>query len=66
MPTPALSDDVCRTTLELYAEHGNQFAAAEAAGVSRTTFQSRLIEAKRRFGANDPRLEFAYLPKGDT
>lgn len=67
MPTPALSDDVCRTTLELYAEHGNQFAAAEAAGVSRTTFQSRLIEAKRRFGANDPRSAYrSHLIIPDT
>lgn len=48
MGTPKLPDDLCQETVDVFALHGTQFAAATALGLSRTTFQSRLREAKTR------------------
>lgn len=56
MAAVPLSDLKCIETLEIYARHGNQIHGAAEAGVSRTTFQSRLIEARRRIGVRDTPL----------
>lgn len=51
MPTPSLPDDVLRETLTLWKQHGRVLKdAAEASGLARTTFQSRLLQARERFG----------------
>lgn len=50
MAAAPLSDEICAETLALYERHGNQVQAAKAAGLSRGTFQGRLMEAKRRLG----------------
>jgi len=48
MPTPPLSEDVLRQTVDaLQACGGNQTRAAESLGIARGTFQTRLSAAKR-------------------
>lgn len=48
MPTPPLSDEVCREAVEALKAAGNQSAAALALGIARQTLQNRLTQASRR------------------
>lgn len=48
MPTPALSDENLRATVEAVALHGSQCKAAQALGLARSSLQHRLAEAARR------------------
>lgn len=48
MPTPRLTDEQCEDALRLVELHGSITAAADAEGISRGTFQSRVNEARRR------------------
>ena len=48
MPAPQLPESLLRNTIHLLRQYGSQEAAAIAAGVPRTTFQSRLREAMAR------------------
>lgn len=48
MPTPALTDEQCEEALAAVAEYGSATAAADALGMNRRTFSSRLSEARRR------------------
>lgn len=48
MPTPPLSDDLCKEAVEIRSQHRTTSAAALALGVPRATFEHRLKEAARR------------------
>jgi hypothetical protein len=48
MPTPSISDETLQEAAELYLQHGSIRAAANAAGVARTTFWERLKRASER------------------
>lgn len=48
MVTPSLPDKVLQETAEAFLAHGSQQAAADALGLSRQTFQSRLYAAKAK------------------
>ena len=48
MPTPALSDENLRATVEAVALHGSQNKAAQALGLARSSLQNRLAAAARR------------------
>ncbi len=63
MAGPSLSDDQCREAISLYEAHNrNQAHAAAAAGISRSTFQSRLRTAELRgIVAQKPPLETSDL-----
>lgn len=63
MATASLTDDALRETLELFEAHGrNQQHAANAAGMSRSTFQSRLRAAELRgIVVQQPMLETGDL-----
>lgn len=50
MPTPPLSDEACLEALAALKEHGTVTEAALALGMPRATFQSRLKNARHRFG----------------
>jgi predicted phosphodiesterase len=46
MPTPALTDEQFQEALNLYDEHGTEYAAADALGISRPAFANRLRKAR--------------------
>jgi hypothetical protein len=46
--TPPLSEELCNEALAAVEQHGSITAAAEALGIKRPTFQSRVNEARRR------------------
>lgn len=48
MPTPPLSDELAREALQALSEHTTQAAAADALGLNRDTFRSRLKTAQTR------------------
>lgn len=48
MPTPKITDELLADTLAALATHGTATAAAEALGIPRSTFQSRLSRAAER------------------
>lgn len=48
MPTPPLSDELAREALQALSEHSTQAAAADALGLNRDTFRSRLKTAQTR------------------
>lgn len=48
MPQPPLPDDLCQRAVDAFAQYGSKKAAAEALGISRTTFQSQLSTALAR------------------
>lgn len=48
MATPPLSDELCNEALAAVEQYGTITAAAEALGLKRPTFQSRVNEARRR------------------
>ena len=48
MPAQPLTDEQCEEALRLVAHYGSITAAAEALGLKRPTFQSRVNEARRR------------------
>lgn len=50
MPTPPLSDEACLEALAALKEHGTATEAALALNMPRETFQSRLKNARHRFG----------------
>lgn len=57
MPAPALSDDLCVEVVAFFRRHGTITAAANAAGIPRATFDSRLkIAAARGFMGTKPVL----------
>lgn len=56
MPTPPLSDELAREALQALSEHSTQAAAADALGLNRDTFRSRLKTAQRR-GMTDPAIQ---------
>lgn len=61
MPNPPISKDLLKETVRLLKLHGTQYKAADAAGISRTTFQGRLTEAKRQNLFVDKDKEFSIL-----
>ena len=49
-----LTREVAEATLKLLAEHGgNQHAAAKASGISRSTFQSRILRAQQMLSSTE-------------
>lgn len=57
MATPPLSDELAREAVEAFRLHGEKTAAAEALGLTRSTFCSRLnVAAQRGFLGYDPVL----------
>lgn len=50
MPTPKMTDEMCLAALEALRTHGSVTSAAMAIGVPRGTMDSRVREAKHRFG----------------
>ncbi|MBO6507416.1 MAG: hypothetical protein JJ979_02835, partial [Roseibium sp.] len=50
MPTPTLTEEQLRQAVRLFEKFKNQATCADHLGISRTTFQHRLSEAKRRLG----------------
>lgn len=58
MPTPPLSDELCRISVEAYLAAGrNIAAAAKSVGLNRNTFDSRLrVASKRGFLLSDPAM----------
>ncbi|MGB3846030.1 MAG: hypothetical protein WA940_09190 [Sphingopyxis sp.] len=54
MATPNLSDDKCREALQAFETYGSKSVAATALGLPRTTFSSRLYEARKRFPGDIP------------
>lgn len=57
MPTPPMTDELARQAADALKEHGSKTAAAEALGIPRTTFCSRLkIAAERGMCGTSPVL----------
>jgi hypothetical protein len=48
MPTPALSDDLAREAVDALKVHGRKYLAADALGLHRATFETRLKVAAKR------------------
>jgi len=48
MSTPPLSEDICQSAVDAVTTHGSVSAAARALGVNKSTFESRVKEARRR------------------
>lgn len=61
MPTPPLTDEQCRATLDAVAEYGGVTAAARALGVPRSTMQARAEAARSRAGPMPARV--AKIPE---
>lgn len=57
MPTPPLSDELAREALQALSEHGNKTAAADALGINRHTYRSRLMIAEARGLHVDPAIQ---------
>jgi hypothetical protein len=62
LPAPRIDPATLRIALKVMREHGNQFKAAEALGISRNTLQSRLEMAKARGITEDEPFIVAPLP----
>lgn len=72
MATPPMTDELARQAVDAINEHGSKTAAAEALGIPRTTFCSRLkIAAERGMCGTSPVLpgfkiaRVTNTPKGD-
>ena len=50
MPTPKMTDELCLAALEAVKTYGTVTEAALAMGIPRGTMDSRVKEAKHRFG----------------
>tara|TARA_R100001163_G_scaffold2071_1_gene3223 strand:+ start:115 stop:1194 length:1080 start_codon:yes stop_codon:yes gene_type:complete len=66
MANKALTDELCRQTLEAIEIYGNTSAAAAGLKINRSTFENRVRVAKERFAAAAPKdVELPTFPSDD-